>query len=361
VGAHEALRIAQTAFYDAGLVGYRLHTAINTTTPHSSVFFADRAAGRNPFHGPSQFDLNGDQSELWNLLQQADVVHCHLDYSGIDRVNVRPERLVIHHHGTMYRKTPGPNWYNLVDPARARLRLVSNLELLRYDDGLQFLPNPVPVARYRRLRAAMRSGAIRGRRFQIAHSPSKRNLKGTDALLRVVDRLQTKGIAVEALLIEGRPHGDALALKAHADACFDSFWLGMQCSGLEAAAMGLPVIAGDQRVAAEYRKWLNEVPYTFADTEADLEEAIVRLVTDADFYCAEADRVTAYVTQHHDDAAVALRYLDLLDGAFGWREALRVQPTPASIAPHVAEAEPPTGRERPRKRSKVPTPARRTA
>jgi hypothetical protein len=336
-GARESLQIAQTAIYDAGFVGYRLHTAINTTTPHSSVLFTDPSPGRNPFQGPGQFDVTGDPQELWNLLSQADVVHCHLDYSGIDRVRVKPERLVIHHHGTMYRKQPGPSWYNLVDPTRARLRLVSNLELLQYGDGLHYLPNPVPAARYRRLRQHVRASLGNDAPFRIAHSPSKRDLKGTVEFLRVVDRLQSKGVAVEAVLIEQQLHTNALAMKATANACFDSFWLGMQCAGLEAAAMGLPVIAGDAHVAEEYRRWTGAVPYTFADSEDALEEAIVRLVQSPGFYQEEAARVGRYVVEHHDDAAVAIRYLDLLETAFGWRQAmqdLRVHPsTPTMTVP----------------------------
>lgn len=374
VGARESLRIAQTSIYDAGFVGYRLHTALNTTTPHSSALFTDRTPARNPFQGPGQFDLNGDQQELWNLLSQADVVHCHLDYSGIDRVKVKPERLVIHHHGTMFRKTPGPGWYNVFDPMRAGLRLVSNLELLQYGDGLHFLPNPVPVARYRRLRATTPRHAGP---FRIAHSPSKRELKGTEAFLAVCERLRSKGVNVEPLLIERQSHADALALKGTADACFDSFWLGMQCSGLEAAAMGLPVIAGDKHVATEYRKQFGEVPYTFADTEAELEAAIVQLVTDAEFYRTEAARVSRYVTQHHDDAAVALRYLDLLDDAFQWRQAMQalratgpvipeaLQPmpvvAPVVVVPATTEPVQPTRRQREPKRAKQPKLARRSA
>jgi hypothetical protein len=47
---------------------------------------------------------------------------------------------------------------------------------------------------------------------------------------------------------------------------------------------------------------------------------IERLATDPAYFAQEADRVAAYALEHHDYAAVAARYLDLLDGAIQWRE-----------------------------------------
>jgi glycosyltransferase involved in cell wall biosynthesis len=254
------------------------------------------------------------------LAKEADVMHVHLDYAAMRLVaDTRHPRTVIHHHGSMYRK----NWalMNAVDADYAGLRLVSNLELTQYGDGLKFLPNTMPVARYRRLRSQL---ATPHDGFRVAHSPSRRDYKGTEVFLQVCERLRAKGLPVEPVLIENRSHKDSLALKATCDAAFDSFWLGIQCSGLEAAAMGLPVIAGDGFVAGKYCDWLGGVPYTFADNATQLEEALAQLVTDEAFRAREAARVHAYTVHHHDDAAVALRYLDLLDEAFQWRTTLRV-------------------------------------
>ena len=38
------------------------------------------------------------------------------------------------------------------------------------------------------------------------------------------------------------------------------------------------------------------------------------------FWADEMLRVFTHVRDHHDESAVALRYLDLLDTHFGWRE-----------------------------------------
>lgn len=310
-GARESLRVAQLTCYDAGLVCYRLHTALNTTTPHVSVLGGLQK--KRAFDAPMQYAIedHDERVRLGHLAEAADVIHCHLDYSQLLRLGLTPHWLVIHHHGTMLRKAPDVN--AAMDQLHgAGLRLVSNLELLQYGDGLRFLPNPVPVMEYRRLVSP-------GPGFRIAHSPSKRHLKGTDAFLRACDRVNAKGLRVEPVLLEGLPHADALRMKATCHAAFDAFWLGLQCSGLEAGAMGLPVIAGDVDCKRGYEDWLGEVPYTWANDEDGLVEAIERLATDADFYAGEAGRVSQYVATHHDEAAVALRYLDLLDEAFEWR------------------------------------------
>jgi hypothetical protein len=315
LGARENLRIASCTTYDPGLVGFRFHTALNATTPHSSVFL--RRGLDNPFQAPRQYDVDHDQDHTRRLLEEADVVHCHLDYSVPDSLQVRPRALVIHHHGTMFRKMA--LYFAAIDHMRADLRLVSNFELLSYGMGLHWLPNPVPVARLRRLRAEVYQPSDT---FRISHSPSKRDLKGTAEFLAACEALQAKGLAVEPVLIEAVPLAESLRLKATCDAAFDSFWLGLQCSGLEAGAMGLPVIAGDPLVRDRYQEHVGAVPYLYANDAGELTTTIERLVLDRAWAASEGARIGSYVETWHDEAAVALRYLDLLDDTIGWRSRL---------------------------------------
>jgi len=68
---------------------------------------------------------------------------------------------------------------------------------------------------------------------------------------------------------------------------------------------------------------------------AHLEAALERMVTDVEWRDAEMKLVCEYVETWHDDAAVALRYLDLLDAAIGWRSAkTKIKP----VAPIVEAA-----------------------
>jgi 3-deoxy-D-manno-octulosonic-acid transferase len=106
----------------------------------------------------------------------------------------------------------------------------------------------------------------------------------------------------------------------------------MQCSGLEAAGMGLPVIAGDHTVAQRYRDMYGSVPYIFADSEDELYEQLKLLVTDQAFRDAATEKVVRYVHDFHDESAVALRYLDLLDLKFNWRGEPHAFQRPVAVA-----------------------------
>jgi hypothetical protein len=325
---HDPLRILHLAPLDPGFVVYRLSSAINSTTPHASAFslLLDRPE-REESQGlvaPVQYTHRGDLELVRQLGASADVFHCHRDPEEYKNLRLDPtgRALVFHHHGTLYRNAPW-RW----NRRPAHLRLVSNLELLQYaeaGDGVQldFLPNPVPVARYRKFALARKFLWTRGERFRVGHSPTRRAKKGTKVFLRVCERLEASGLPIEPVLIENVNHGEALQKKATCHAFFDSFWLGLQCSGLEAGAMGLPVIAGDAHVRDRYQAWLGEVPYTFAGDEAGLQEAIEWLYLDREHYLSEAAKVAWYVETFHDYPAVVRHYLDLLDGAVGWRTKL---------------------------------------
>lgn len=315
-GTIEPLHILQLTRSDDGLVAYRLHTGLNATSPHYSAF----ASGAHPFHPPTQYRWPEDRARIAQLLATADVVHCHTDYSLLDALGgPRTARVVIHHHGTRYRKTP-LDWA-AQDRRRAALRLCSNLDLLGREPagGPEWLPNPVPVGAYLQLAAATprAEGPLR-----VAHSPSKPAKKGTDALLEAQTLLRARGIPIEVELLTGMSHGEVLRRKAACHVSFDSFWLGIQCSGLEGAAMGHPVIAGDPNVADRYKARLGAVPYTYANDAPTLADVLGRMATDPAWRAAEAARVGEYVLQYHDEAQVAARYLELLHGAtgcWGWK------------------------------------------
>jgi hypothetical protein len=320
------LRIVQGTGYDPGNAAYRFHTAVNETTPHASAFVRFLNRHNNPFGCPWQYDATRDPATARALLLAADVVHCHIDQRLTQNVGLprRPRAgqvVVRHYHGTQF----DANGVQLPDDMQHPIRCAvgddidgyvlvgARLTLCALRPGrIHWLPITVPVDRY----AAMAAGRPprEGRPFRIAHSPTRSLLKGTDVFKRACRNLRKRGLRVEPVMIERASHADALALKATCDATFDAFALGIQGSGLEAAAMGQPVIAGDAAVADLYRDALGEVPYTFSDA-GTLEATIERMATDGEFYAAEAARVGQYVRAVHDYPAVAARYTALLADA----------------------------------------------
>ena len=304
---HEPLRIIQAAPFDPGCVCFRLHTAINTTTPHTSVLTTGCEEWTNV---PRQFDHT---DEIVPRLE-ADISHYHVNYAAPIQ---RGRWTVIHHHGTEYRLRH--DYFNEQD-RRAHIRLVSNFELMQYGDDLTWLPNPIPVAEYHRL--AANKPEWDGKTLIVAHSPTKRKHKGTAEFLSAVQRVRAKGIDVRAHLINKLPIKAALDIKAQSHVVFDSFWLGIQCSGLEGAAMGLPVIAGDTECFQGYLDHVGYVPYTFANNEDALVNVLARLATDERYYRTEAKRVSNYCLEYHDSANVAARYIEILDEKLNWRNTL---------------------------------------
>ena len=288
-----------------------------------------RFGDSNPHCSLRQYDGGEDASIVREALLEADVVHCHVNYmllnnSGLQK---RPGQLLIrHYHGSVCPEDAAQlGWWTHIEAkldrlrgaklVGARLSFYAEAERLSREIGepveIEWLPITVPVARYRRL-SKQRPATSPDGAFRIAHCPTKRVNKGTDVFLKVLDRLNEKGLRVIPVLMERDKQEVALAKKATCDATFDSFWLGIQTSGLEGGAMGHPVIAGDPDVAALHREHVGSVPYTYANDARTLEEVIERLMTDKDFYAAEAARVRQYVEQYHDYPAVAQRYDDLL-------------------------------------------------
>jgi len=315
-----SLRIAQGVGYDPGCAAYRHHTAVNECTQHASTFV--RWSDTNPHCSLRQYDGDRDRDVVRQLVLDADVLHCHVNYmlpvNSIGRVRARPEQLVIrHYHGSI---EGGTCMEHAIDDdvfaTGNTLRVGARLSHLAEEgaEDLEWLPIPVPVERYRRMRIDMRP--LTGR-LKIAHSPTKRELKGTEIFLRVCERLQARHVPVEPVLIENVSHAEALSDKSVCDAVFDSFWLGIQGSGLEGAAMGLPVIAGDPDVAALYRRHVGYVPYVFAPDEQELERAIEQLATERSYYDWAAWKASRYVAQHHDYPRVAERYERILARALG--------------------------------------------
>lgn len=315
-----SLQILSGVGYDPGSAAFRLHTAINEHTKHSMMFV--RWDDTNPHCSLRQHDGLKDIGLVRDAMTKADVLHCHVGYLLINNLGIRPtpnQIIVKHYHGS--RRGGGTQMEPTFDKVKgakilgARLMLVE--EAKNFGLECDWSPIPMPVARYRALRDDVRHEAkwkplgtkiTRSRPLVIAHSPTNTNYKGTDTLRAVVDSLQVKGLPIKLDLISNVSLRESLRRKALADVFFDSFWLGIQGSGLEAGAMQIPVIAGDQDAARLYKKEIGHVPYVFANDAPQLSEAIERMVVDHKFRAESAEMTAKYVKEHHDYKAVAKRY-----------------------------------------------------
>ncbi len=319
----DGARVLSMTRYDPGSAAYRYHSAANSVLGGRSAFV--RYEDTNPHCSIRQFDGARDAATVLGLFESANIVHAHMDYTAFDdpkflNRSFRPDQLVIRHYHGSDPRSPGakPLGFTIFDferdAAEGALMIGARLYHSRFHPDMQWLPIPVPVRDYERIATenfVPREQRAK-KRWRIAHSPTHTRIKGTIVLETVVAELQAKGLDIELVMIAGKPHAEALAMKATCDLTFDSFWLGIQGSGLEAACMGQPVVAGDPAVRAEYEAAIGECPYTYVDGYDSLRETLERLVTDPSFYALEATKVAGYTRRYHDYPAVGERYWSLI-------------------------------------------------
>jgi len=306
----EGPRVLAVTTYDPGAAAYRYHAAMNSVPGGRSAFV--RYGHDNPHCDLRQWDGDLDRRTVEGLFEEADVVHVHMDYATIARLPRWPVRqlLVRHYHGASI-NTLDPLVNNDEDREFGAVQIGARLYHRRFSHRMHWLPIPVPVRDY----AALAAHSPKSLRevVRVAHSPTNWRIKGSIAIQHAIMELQRKGLPIELVEIKDVPHAVALAMKASCDITFDSFWLGIQGSGLEGAAMGMPVIAGDPEVKAEYEN--SEVgycPYTYARDYDEVKPVLERLVLDPGYRASEAARVNQYVREWHDYPVVGARYWAIL-------------------------------------------------
>ena len=337
-----ALTIFVPLGFDPGSSAKRLHSAINHCTPHASLLAV--LGNLSPYSWHRQVDLYDNRRFGQIAMATADIVHCHMDLWACSYFNTKWRgRLVIQYHGS--EMPDGPQ--TLVNHARDAhwnaIQIGARLDHGEYGD-IPWVPMAQPIARLAALRSFYRRVGLPGkhRPFRIGHTPTFKQIKGTAALETVIERLRSKGVNVEGVIIEGHTHDVALAWKATCDVVFDSFFLGMQGSGLEAGAMRIPVIAGDERIKRLYEREVGYCPYLFADDPLALEATIMHLIESPLDARSAADVTYRYVQRYHSYAAVARRYLAALwDKAPELRDRLlRADHTPPSVTKTVPPIRP---------------------
>ena len=151
--------------------------------------------------------------------------------------------------------------------------------------------------------------------LRVAHAPSKRKVKGTEAVLAAVEALQQRGAPIELDLIEGVPNADARKRYAAADVVVDQLrvgWYGM--FAIESMALAKPVVVHlDERGAAETEEAFGlELPLVRAD-EGSLETVLGGLVERRAELPELGRRSREYVERVHAHPAVARRVLEIYE------------------------------------------------
>lgn len=259
------------------------------------------------------FDIH-DLSRQWVA---ADVVHLsHQFYRlrKIERLRLprRPE--VIHYHGTGFRENADDHIRH--QRAHKAIGLVATLDLwLLAPTETTWLPCPYDLSALATLRNSLCEPLRASQSHEtvkVAHAPTARKIKGTEAFLAAVQRLQSEGYDLELDLIEKVSWSECLRRKATADIYYDQTQLGYGNNAIEAWGMGIPVIAGaSESTLAEMRKrFSNELPF-FQSSEAGIYDSLKALLLSPDLRAEYSERGLNHVRRFHDQKVVVEQLKDV--------------------------------------------------
>lgn len=286
----QVLRVLNaSASYDAAGDGIRTKRAFDAHAPGWTY----RATRRRETRWGYPSDLPWAKArEAW---RRADVVHLQLDFAAEVLGPRRP--CVVHHHGTAFRR----NRDRLLREQRARRAraLVSTLDLyLMAPDDVEWSPTPYDLAWLASLRRPVSDGVLR-----IAHAPTSRAVKSTEAFLAATSRLASE-LPLEVIVVEGQPWAECLRRKARADVYFDQVILGYGANAVEAWGMGIPVVAGAASATLdEISRRSGSLPFVVAD-EGSILDALRLLAEPAERERWGAAGLAFARRFHADDVAV---------------------------------------------------------
>lgn len=254
-------------------------------------------------------DLLWDDELVRDLYRDADVVQfqSRLDaFEDVDDGSAKP--VVIHWQGSFLRDDPA---HAIAQAERAgAYQLVSTVDLLRCAPDARWLPSPYDLESLRAYRNPYGFG--KGRPFVVAHAPTNRGIKGTDAVAEACAELQQQGYPVELDIIEQLPWKVCLSRKGRAHLLVDQLHLGYGNNAVEAWAMGVPVVCGvddDDVIAGMAERW-GQLPFAVADAQT-LASVIATFIDSPGTRQLYADAGRDHVERYHDQRVVVRQLQEL--------------------------------------------------
>jgi hypothetical protein len=243
------------------------------------------------------------------LVAQADVLHVMDGWPILELFKdvLGHQKIIVQHLGTYYRR----------DRLRAHRRctawgatqVTDSIDLV--SPFVQFLPTAIDTDALAALRQPNTSSRIR-----IAHAPTDRTTKSTEAIIEAVMQLGEK-YPITFDLIEGVTNAECLQRKARADIFVDQTMLGWGVNNIECWSMGIPVVSGieDHRAKKRaMRMFGGQLPWADA-TEATLHSVIEHLILNPDWRAALGERGRQHAQRWHSQEAVVEQTLKVYQRA----------------------------------------------
>jgi len=180
--------------------------------------------------------------------------------------------------------------------ALADLSITTEFDHLKLRPGLRFGFLPFEVSAYSPRRTE-------NRRLRICHAPRNRYFKGTDRVIEVAREMERKH-GVEFVLIEGRPHAEAIEIKKTCDIAVDQITdiggTGYGVNSLETLSMGIPTLTS---FTPEFAAFLTDNPFIVVTAE-DLPQKLEEVILNGELRRRKAAEGRRFVERHHDAETV---------------------------------------------------------
>lgn len=174
-----------------------------------------------------------------------------------------------------------------------------------------FLPEAEIVPRAIDLKHYAYVGAAQAKRPLVVHAPSNPELKGTDVIVRAVQRLQRRGVQFDFKLIQGLDHEAALEWYRRADVVVDQLLIGWYgVLAVEGMALGKPVVA---HIRPGLEDSLEPSPPVVRATVETLEDTLDALLADRERREELGRLGRGFVEAVHDIHVVAGRCASLYE------------------------------------------------
>jgi len=234
-------------------VGYIISRAQRELGHTSDLLAVKKQIQRRPDHEAS--DVKDIFVKLLKMASRYDLIHVHggIGVSGMGLLPFKAlkKRFFSHYHGSELREGIQTSFHFICD----RL-FISTPDLFRYsknvgDRTLIHIPNPVEVDGIqtvdwdKSLKSLSGDGPLK-----IAHMPTRREIKGTENVIRGVEEANSKGANIVLDIIEGVYVEEAMTRLENAHICID--WMSPDYDihgvvSIEAMVRGIPTICNIDR------------------------------------------------------------------------------------------------------------------
>lgn len=226
---------------DLAGVNYQIKVAFDRFSDKYQV--RQVVGGTNYIDYPYDLKWMGNNQTVNDIYHQADLVHMTEHEETLTKfmpVIWNPVRkpTVLHQHGTSFRTASAH--YLKVCRLLGWTQVVSTLDLVLAPD-VEWVPNPVDVGAMKKIRseADMAMDAV-----SFVHAPTNRTEKHTAVFLANAIRMSAENPEFAYDIVEGVKWTESLRRKARADVFYDQMTYGYGNNGIEAMAMGIPVLSG---------------------------------------------------------------------------------------------------------------------